>query len=104
MEFSYDTFAFLVLAILTILAAVYCVKADEVVHSALYMALTFACVGFVFFFLDASLLGIIQILVYLGAISILFVFGIMVTKRRLPGDKATCPMYQDDEGGEGGEQ
>ncbi len=96
-DFGWDTFFFLMIAVTTIMGAVYCVTSKEVVHSALYMALTFAGVGFTFFFLEATLLGILQILVYLGAISILFVFGIMVTKKKLPGDTGTCPVFTDEE-------
>ena len=39
------------------------------------------CVGFVYFFLEAEFIGVIQILVYVGAITILFAFSIMLTRR-----------------------
>ena len=59
----------------------YVVTDKEVVHSAFYLALVFLCVGFVFFFLEAEFIGVVQILVYVGAITILFAFSIMLTRR-----------------------
>ena len=45
------------------------------------LALVFLCVGFVYFFLEAEFIGVVQILVYVGAITILFAFSIMLTRR-----------------------
>ena len=39
-------------------------------------------------FLNAEYLGLIQILVYVGAINVLILFGVMLTKRRLTGGGA----------------
>ena len=76
-----DLVAFLILAAITILAALYVVHDKEVVHSAFYLALVFLCVGLFYFFLEAEFLGVIQMLVYVGAITILFAFSVMLTRR-----------------------
>ncbi len=76
-----DLVAFVLLAAIAVLAALYVVTDKEVVHSAFYLALVFLCVGFVYFFLEAEFIGVIQILVYVGAITILFAFSIMLTRR-----------------------
>ncbi|MFT0898726.1 NADH-quinone oxidoreductase subunit J [Candidatus Methanoprimaticola sp. MG2] len=76
-----DLVAFLILAAIMVLAALFVVSDKEVVHSAFYLALVFLCVGFVYFFLEAEFVGVIQILVYVGAITILFAFSIMLTRR-----------------------
>jgi NADH:ubiquinone oxidoreductase subunit 6 (subunit J) len=76
-----DLVAFLVLAGIAIAAAVYVVTDREIVHSAFYLALVFVCVGFTYFFLEAEFIGVIQILIYVGAITILFAFSIMLTRR-----------------------
>ena len=73
-----DLVAFMILAVL---AAIYVVTDKEVVHSAFYLALVFLCVGFVYFFLETEFIGVVQILVYVGAITILFAFSIMLTRR-----------------------
>ncbi|MDR3205624.1 MAG: NADH-quinone oxidoreductase subunit J [Candidatus Methanoplasma sp.] len=84
-----DLVAFVVLAALAVAAAVYVVTDKEVVHSAFYLALVFVCVAVTYFFLEAEFIGVIQMLVYVGAITILFAFSIMLTRRyimRTEGD------------------
>lgn len=76
-----DLVAFMILAAVAVLAALFVVKEKEVVHSAFYLALVFLCVGFMYFFLEAEFIGVVQILVYVGAITILFAFSIMLTRR-----------------------
>ena len=76
-----DLVAFVVLAAIAIAAALYVVTAKEVVHSAFYLALVFVCVAVTYFFLEAEFIGVIQMLVYVGAITILFAFSIMLTRR-----------------------
>jgi len=76
-----DLVAFAVLAGIAIAAALYVVTAKEVVHSAFYLALVFVCVAVTYFFLEAEFIGVIQMLVYVGAITILFAFSIMLTRR-----------------------
>ena len=76
-----DLVAFLILAAVTVLAALKVVHDKEVMHSAFYLALVFLCVGLFYFFLEAEFLGVIQMLVYVGAITILFAFSVMLTRR-----------------------
>ena len=76
-----DLVAFVILAAISITAAIYVIYDRLPVHSAFYLALVFLCVGFVFFFLEAEFIGVVQILVYVGAITILFAFSIMLTRR-----------------------
>jgi len=76
-----DLVAFLVLAAIAIAAAVYVVTDKEVIHSAFYLALVFVCVAVTYFFLEAEFIGVVQMLVYVGAITILFAFSIMLTRR-----------------------
>jgi NADH-quinone oxidoreductase subunit J len=65
----------------TVLAALKVVHDKEVMHSAFYLALVFLCVGLFYFFLEAEFIGVIQMLVYVGAITILFAFSVMLTRR-----------------------
>lgn len=76
-----DLVAFLVLAGIAIAAAVYVVTDKEVIHSAFYLSLVFVCVAFTYFFLESEFLGVVQMLVYVGAITILFAFSIMLSRR-----------------------
>ncbi len=56
------------------------VTANNVVHAALYLVLVLAGVAGIFILLAAEFLAIVQILVYIGAIVVLFLFGIMLTR------------------------
>ncbi|MCL2142877.1 MAG: NADH-quinone oxidoreductase subunit J [Methanomassiliicoccaceae archaeon] len=78
-----DAVAFIVLAAVTIAAAIFVVISDEVVHSAFYLALTFVCVAATYFFLEAEFIGVVQLMVYVGAITIMFAFSIMLTRRTI---------------------
>jgi NADH-quinone oxidoreductase subunit J len=82
---EWDLLFFLIFAIITVAAAVFVITSKEIVHSVMYLALTFIGVAIIFFFLSAEYVAIIQILIYVGAVSVLMLFGIMLTKRRLTG-------------------
>ena len=78
-----DVVAFVVLAAITIAAAIFVVISDEVMHSAFYLALVFICVAVTYFFLEAEFIGVVQLMVYVGAITIMFAFSIMLTRRTI---------------------
>ena len=68
------------LAVVGSIAAIAVVTARNVVHAALYLVVTLGCVGAVYLLLGAEFVGWVQILIYVGAIVILFLFGLMLTK------------------------
>ena len=76
-----DLVAFIILAAISITAAIYVIYDRLPVHSAFYLALVFVTVAVTYFFLEAEFIGVIQLLVYVGAITILFAFSIMLTRR-----------------------
>ena len=76
-----DLLAFLLVAAIGVAAALYVVSDRQPVHSAFYLALVFVTVAVSYFFLEAEFLGTIQMLVYVGAITVLFAFCIMLTRR-----------------------
>jgi NADH:ubiquinone oxidoreductase subunit 6 (subunit J) len=77
--------AFGFLAIVTVFFAIFVVIAKDVVRAGL--ALIMCMFGFAAFYilLNAQFLGIIQVLVYIGAIGVLILFAVMLTKRELGG-------------------
>jgi len=72
--------AFYLLAAGIIFGAIRVVTTNNVVHAALYLVVVLAGVGADFLLLGAEFTGITQILVYIGAIVVLFLFGIMLTR------------------------
>ncbi|MGZ5344112.1 MAG: NADH-quinone oxidoreductase subunit J family protein [Actinomycetota bacterium] len=83
---SGQEYAFTVLAVVGSIAAIAVVTARNVVHAALYLVVTLGCVGGVYLLLGAEFLGWVQILIYVGAIVILFLFGLMLTKAPIGRD------------------
>ena len=79
---------FLILAGLGIAAALGTVLARNLVHAALYLVAFFFLVACQFVLLEAEFLAAVQVLVYIGAVAILLVFGIMLT-RNVRGDETT---------------
>lgn len=69
---------FIVTALVTVTAAMGVVGFRNIVHSALSLVLSFLGVAAIYFQLEAGFLGLVQILVYAGAISVLIIFAIML--------------------------
>jgi NADH-quinone oxidoreductase subunit J len=73
-------YAFILLALIGTVGAIRVVTARNVVHAALYLVVTLASAGGAYLLLAAEFVAWVQILIYVGAIVILFLFGLMLTK------------------------
>lgn len=71
---------FTVLAVVGTGAALRLVTARNVVHAALYLVVTLAVVGGVYLLLAAEFVAWVQVLIYVGAIVVLLLFGLMLTR------------------------
>src|SRR6195952_5578660 len=76
-----EQIAFWILAPLALLGALGMVFAKGAVHSALWLVLTMLCLGCLYMAQGAEFLGFAQIIVYTGAIMMLFLFVLMLTGR-----------------------
>ncbi len=74
---------FAVIAIVAIVAALKMVTTSNVVHAALYLLVVLAAVAAVYVILGAEFVAATQILVYLGAIMVLLLFGVMLTRAKI---------------------
>ena len=72
--------AFGLLATMMTISAVKVVTSKNVVHCALYLVMVLAGVAGIYILLAAEFLAAVQVLVYIGAIVVLFLFGIMLTR------------------------
>jgi NADH-quinone oxidoreductase subunit J len=63
-----------------IYSAIMVVSARNIVHSAFYLAITLLCVAVYFIMLRAQYLAAVQILVYVGAVVVLILFALMLTR------------------------
>ncbi len=73
-------YAFVVIAVIGSIGALAVVTARNVVHAALYLVVALGSVGGVYLLLGAEFVAWVQILIYVGAIVILFLFGLMLTR------------------------
>ncbi|MGA2349700.1 MAG: NADH-quinone oxidoreductase subunit J [Terracidiphilus sp.] len=74
------SFVFYMLAALSVTGALAAVLLKNTVHCALALTVAFAGLALLFLDLDAQFAGFAQILVYIGAVAILVVFAILLTK------------------------
>jgi len=72
--------AFLLTAVLTVAGALAAALLKNLVHCALSLTVTFAGLALLYLQLDAQFAGFSQILVYIGAVAILVVFAILLTR------------------------
>lgn len=75
---------FLILAALTTLSAIAAVAMRNLVHCALALTVTFTGLAGLYLRLDAQFVGFAQVLVYIGAVAILIVFTILLTRGSEP--------------------
>jgi NADH-quinone oxidoreductase subunit J len=76
-----EQFAFWILGSLAVIGALGMVLARNAVHSALWLVVTMLCLGFLYVVNAAPFLGAVQIIVYTGAIMMLFLFVLMLVGR-----------------------
>jgi NADH-quinone oxidoreductase subunit J len=79
---------FVQIAGLGLLAAAGTVASRNLVHAALFLVAFFFLVACLFVLLEAEFMAAMQVLVYIGAVAILMMFGIMLT-RNIQGDETT---------------
>ncbi|HEY9076814.1 MAG TPA: NADH-quinone oxidoreductase subunit J [Anaerolineaceae bacterium] len=72
---------FLVTALVTLASGVMVVTVRKMMHAALWLILTLLGVAVLFAILEASFFVAVQVIIYIGAITILIIFTIMLTRR-----------------------
>jgi NADH-quinone oxidoreductase subunit J len=72
---------FLIVAAVTLGAALSVVTSRNLIHSALWLILTLSGIAIFYVLLDAGFFAVVQVVVYIGAIAILFIFAAMLTRR-----------------------
>jgi NADH-quinone oxidoreductase subunit J len=75
---------FVILSVLCVGAVAAMIISRNQAYSALFLVLAFACLGGIFGLLDAPFAAVVQVLVYAGAIMVLFLFAIMMFNLRRP--------------------
>jgi len=74
---------FLIVALSTLGSALMVVTTRNLIHAALWLVSTLFAVAVIYTLLNAGFLAVVQVVVYIGAIAILFIFAVMLTRKDL---------------------
>ena len=77
-----DIFSYFLLLLL-LLSGVKVVTTSNVIHAAIFLVFTLATTAVLFILLSAEFVALVLILVYIGAVIVLFLFGVMITRAPL---------------------
>jgi NADH-quinone oxidoreductase subunit J len=73
--------ALIVIAVVTLSGALAAALLRKLIHAALCLVVTFFGVAAFYFLLGAEFVGLVQVFVYVGAVAVLIVFTILLTRR-----------------------
>ncbi len=73
---------FLIVGAVILGSALMVVTTGNLIHSVLWLIVTLFGVAVLYAILNASFLAVVQVVVYIGAIAILFIFAVMLTSQR----------------------
>jgi len=81
-----EMIVFAILALVSIVFSLFVVTARDVVRAAIALVVTMFVVAALYILLNAQFLGVVQVLVYIGAIGVLILFAVMLTKKEFGTD------------------
>src|SRR5689334_17887447 len=82
-----NSVAFLVIAIITLSGALAAATLRKLIHAALCLVIAFIGVAAFYFLLGAEFVGLVQVFVYVGAVAVLIVITILLTRRDQEKDR-----------------
>jgi len=80
---DWELVVFLFLAATALISALMVIQSREIIHSVIWLAACFISIACLYIMLSAEFVAIVQILVYVGAVVVVILFGIMLTKREI---------------------
>ena len=86
--------AFYILAVAMAAAAIGVVRSQNVVHAALFLVVVLAGAAAQYILVAAEFVAWVQVLIYIGAIVILFLFGIMLTRAPMHSEEGSLDNHQ----------
>ncbi len=88
-------FLFFLLAIICIASVLGMIASKDQAYNALFLIVAFVCMGGLFGLLEAPFIAVVQIIIYAGAIMILFIFVVMMVnlKKGVGPEKKKWTMY-----------
>ncbi|GGG84919.1 NADH-quinone oxidoreductase subunit J [Paenibacillus radicis (ex Gao et al. 2016)] len=93
-EFNGEFAAFFIFSTIIVCGAVLMISLQKVVHMVISMAGVFLGLAGMFVLLEAEFVAFVQVLIYAGAVSILMIFGIMMTNHQDAGGEKVLPLHE----------
>ncbi|ACT04413.1 MULTISPECIES: NADH-quinone oxidoreductase subunit J [Paenibacillus] len=93
-DFNGEFATFFIFSAIMIIGAVLMVSLQKVVHMVISMAAVFLGLAGMFVLLDAEFVAFVQVLIYAGAVSILMIFGIMMTNHQNKQADPVKPLHE----------
>ncbi len=84
---DFELLSFYVIGAMILVSALQVLRSNEIIHSVMWLGLAFVGISGLFILLNAEYLAIVQILIYAGAITILILFAVMLTRRGIMNEK-----------------
>jgi NADH-quinone oxidoreductase subunit J len=82
-----NSVAFVAIAVLTLAGALAAATLPKLMHAALSLVIAFVGLAAFFFLLGAEFVGLVLVFVYVGAVAVLIVFTILLTRRDVAGER-----------------
>ena len=93
-EITGEFIVFTILSVVMICGAVLMISLEKVVHMVISMAVVFIGLAGMFVLLNAEFVAFVQVLIYAGAVSILMIFGIMMTQHQSEKPEPVRPLHE----------
>ncbi len=82
---------FYILAAVTVIATIFAISEKHPVHAIVYLVTSFFSLAVIFYLLAAPLIAMFEVIIYAGAVMVLFMFVIMMLDLGQPGGRGTSP-------------
>jgi NADH-quinone oxidoreductase subunit J len=92
---TFSKYLFFILSFIAIYAALRVLISKKPMHSVLYLTLAFFAIGGHYILLNAQFLAVVHIIVYAGAIMVLFIYTVMLLNLNIQGEfpKSTLAKF-----------
>ncbi len=90
---TFEQILFVLIASFTLTAAIMVVRTRRLIHAAFWLIAALLGVAILYALLQAAFLVVVQIVIYVGAIAVLFIFAIMLTQRHVR-EEALRPRWR----------
>ena len=85
---------FILASAIAILSTLMVITRTNIIHGLLYLIVSFLAVALIFYLLGAPFIAALEVIIYAGAIMVLFVFAVMVLNPEIQGGRQEMNMKQ----------